>query len=188
MKILRATSRGELDKWYDEKALKSLDEEQGRRRLCGAEVEALIGFATADNLLDKCMPVLGDLIGESGQKRRASMISPMTRNMLYGLVRKVQANQLITIANNVNNVNITLSAVPTGGYCNIAWEHMQTICDQALATCQMGCDKSRDESKRCPVRKALDTVPGLREVRKSRGNTQDCPYADMSLEWEVPEA
>ena len=86
MKILRATSRGELDKWYDEKALKSLDEEQGRRRLCGAEVEALIGFATADNLLDKCMPVLGDLIGESGQKRRASMISPMTRNMLYGLV------------------------------------------------------------------------------------------------------
>ena len=188
MKILRATSRGELDKWYDEKALKNLDEEQGRRRLCGAEGEALIGFATADNLLDKCMPVLGDLIGESGQKRRASMISPMTRNMLYGLVRKVQANQLITIANNVNNVNITLSAVPTGGYCNIAWEHMQTICDQALATCQMGCDKSRDESKRCPVRKALDTVPGLREVRKSRGNTQDCPYADMSLEWEVPEA
>lgn len=184
MKILRATSRGELDKWYDEKALKNLDDEQGRRRLCGAEVEALIGFATASNLINRTTPVLEDLAKESEAIRRVKLAKAMLHNAVPILCRKVQSSQLITIANNINDVSITLSAYPTGGYCNIEWSNMMAICDQAMATCQMGCDKSRDESKGCPVRKALETVPGLRDVKNSRGNTKDCPFAGIELDWE----
>lgn len=184
MKILRATSKGELDKCYDTKELKRLDEEQGRRRLNGAESEALIGFATASNLVNRTVPVLDTLAHELDITKRMKWLQSMLHNTVPILARKVRSSQLITIANNINDVSIILSANPTPGYCNISWADLQTICDHAMATCQMGCDKSRDESKRCPVRKALSHVPGIRDVEKSRGNTQDCPFAGIALEWD----
>lgn len=183
MKILRATSKGEMDKWYDEAALKRLDEEQGRRRLNGAESEALIGFATASNLCTKTLPVLEKVAEETGITKRMKQIATMLHNTVPILARKVDSSQLISMANNINDVSIVLSANPTPGYCNISWADLQTICNHAMSTCEMGCALSRDESKRCPVRKALSHVPGIRDVRKSRGNTKECPFAGIALEW-----
>lgn len=182
MKVLRG-GIGKRDRIFSEERLKAVDAEQKRRRISGAEVEAYIGFATANSLLERNVPTLERLAKETGNAIRLRQASALMGNATKALGNGVSAEQLITIANNCMNVMITISASPVEACCNIAWKALQTICDAAIAACWV-CECSRDESKSCVLRKALETVPGVREATKAAGNTVGCPFACAEMEWE----
>lgn len=185
MKMLRAQQKGELDKIYDEKLLRSIDQTQERRRLSGAEVEAFIGFATAHNLIERSAPVLSKLAEATGNAVRIRQALALSGNAVKMLARGVSAAQLITIANNVNDTTITISSSPVDAFCNVDWRAMQVICDVVLGNYCKWCDCGRDKSKACDLRKALEQVPGVRTAVKAVGNSEDCPFAGREMEWAI---
>jgi hypothetical protein len=183
MKIIRArTPRGDWD-LFDADKLKEVDEREGRRRLSGGEIEALIGVTTGINIIRRSIICLEELAKETGQQRRAKLVETMVLNLLTGIARKVAQDQLITIGNNVYDVVVTLSSSGVDGCVNIRWKDMQVLADNVLLSCSMSCGKSRDESKSCPIRRALENVPGLKAAAKSQGNTKDCPFSGLEMEW-----
>lgn len=183
MKILRAQQKGELDKMYDDRLLRKIDQAQERRRLSGAEVEAFIGFATAHNLIERSAPVLAKLAEGTGNAVRIRQAMSLLGNAVKAMARGVSAAQLITIANNVNDTAITVSASPVDACCNVDWRAMQVICDVVLDNYCKWCDCGRDKSKVCDLRKALEQVPGVRAASKAVGNSEDCPFAGKEMEW-----
>ena len=88
------------------------------------------------------------------------------------------------MANNIENMTVTLSATPNGAGClNVSYAAMNAICGQALSACDL-CMKSREESKRCEVRKAYEAIPVLKLAARQHATGQEaCPYQGL----EVPE-
>lgn len=170
--------------YYDREVLQIANEQDGRMRLTGPEREAYIGFATAMNLLDRTVPVLEKVGKETASLKRMRHARTLMRNTLIKLNGKINLDQLITMSNNVKDVTVTLSVSKEPGYCNVRWDHMQAICNYALEACSIGCAKNREQSKSCPVRKALDCIPGMREIVKERGKVDECPFAGIELDWE----
>ena len=63
------------------------------------------------------------------------------------------------------------------------YKAIDAICGQALSACFF-CDKSREESKRCEVRKAYEAIPVLKlAARQNTSGQEVCPYQGL----EVPE-
>lgn len=187
MKCLRATRRGEADKYYDEALLAKLDEEQGRRRLNNAEVEMLIASKVALHLLIQAYEdVLGSFATESGADRRIKTAISLLNNGLQLMSDHVSGAQLITIANNANDATITLSAAPTGsqGWVNIPWSALSHIVNRALETCEMTCDCDYRQSSQCALRKALEQVPSMLPLAReaSKKDKRSCPYRRLVCE------
>ena len=181
MKVLKGGT-GEKDQFFSKEYLKRADDEQNRRRICGAEVEAYIGLATASSLMERSAPVLERLAKDTGNgvriKQASTLLSNATKKMGYG----VSAAQLISIANNCRDVTITISSTPVDGCCNVDWKAMQAICDAALEGCCKFCGSSRSESKKCGLRKALELVPGVKQAFKGDG-ADECPFAGKEVEF-----
>lgn len=186
MMKLRATRNNQMH-YCDREVLQLANEEQHRLRLNGAEREAYIAFATALNLLDRNVPVLEDVSREASVLKRMRFVRTMTRNIILKINEKVNLDQLISLSNNCKDVTVTISIASEPGYYNVRRDHLHAICDQAMESCRISCAMTRDQSKDCPVRRALESIPGVRDVSKAQGNTKDCPFAGMSLDWEVPE-
>lgn len=185
MKILRASVKGQPDKVYDEEKLAKLDEEQGRKRLSSGEVEALISLSTGRQLMVDGYAKLKEHAKYAGATRRLNMAIPMAYNAIQQMTSKVSGAQMITVINNTNNVCISLSADPIDGQCNISYNNMSRIAAAALETCTLSCIYNREESKRCPLRRAYECVPGLKIAAK--GNSKDasrCPYVGLEIEVE----
>lgn len=187
MKCLRATRRGEADKYYDEKLLAQLDEDQGRRRLSNAEVEMLIACKVALNLLIQAREdVLGPLAVYAGADRRLRTAISMLNNACQLMSDKVSGAQLITIANNANDVTVTLSAAPTSsqGWVNIPWTALVHIVNRALETCEMTCDCDNRESGKCMLRKAYEQVPSMLPLAReaAKQDKSSCPYRRLVCE------
>ena len=60
------------------------------------------------------------------------------------------------------------------------------ICNRAMEYCDFCCTCTRDQSKDCALRKALDLVPGVKEQGKeyARKDATRCPYRGMEMEVE----
>ena len=184
MKILRSRTPGELDKCFELATLKRLDNEDGRHRLNGAQVEALLGMTTAVNLFRHCTPIMEQLARETGQLTKLRSLYTQQFNLLKDIVNSTARDQLITIANNAYDVIVTLSSSPIEGCYNMRRSDLHTLADNVLTSCAMSCGKNRDESKTCPVRRALETIPGVKAAGKQQGNSMDCPFAGLEMEWE----
>lgn len=185
MKVLRAAVKGEMDKVYDEKELARLDEEQGRRRLNSGQVEALIALSAGRQLMQDGYESLRDHAKYSGAARRLNMAIPMAYNAIKKMTEKVCGEQIITISNNTRGISITLSADPMDGQINISYRSMAQIVSAALDTCELSCTCSREESKRCQLRRAYDCVPGMKLAAKQHSSDpQRCPYAGLEIEVE----
>lgn len=97
------------------------------------------------------------------------------------------STQLISTANNLENLTVTLSAspiaTPGGGCLNIPYNAINAICGHALHACDL-CAKTREESRACEVRRAFDAVPALKlAARQNNMGAEACPYVGL----EVPE-
>lgn len=184
MKCLRATRRGEPDKYYDEDILAKLDEEQGRKRLNNAEVEMLIACKVSLNLLLQAYEdVLGPFAQYAGADRRLKQAITMLNNACQLMSDKVSGAQLITIANNANDATITLSAAPatSQGWVNISWRALSQIVNRALETCEMTCDCDFVQSRKCTLCKAYEQVPSMLPLARvaAKQDGRSCPYRRM---------
>ena len=187
MITLRAkASDAPYDKHYDERKLRQLDVEQNRRRLNADEKDGLYYVAVASMLASNGLAMVDKHATHSGQHRRLTTATSMLHNAMREMSNHVQSEQLITIANNVNNTDVILSSRPVDGCLNIPYRHMQAIVNQALQTCELLCAADREESKTCPMRKALECVPGMKGAARERArlDSTKCPYAGLMMEVE----
>lgn len=183
MRILRASVKGEMDKMYDEKKLKEINEEQGRIRINSHQVEALIAMSVGRQLIEDAYAELGDLAEYAGAAQRVKQVIPMSRNAVQLMTSKVDAEQMITILNNTRQVQIVLSADPVDGKINISYRNMAIVVSAALDTCQLSCTCNREESKRCVLRRAYDNVPGMKLAAKNNSKDPErCPYVGLEIE------
>lgn len=184
MKTLRASAGyAPYDKHYDERKLRQLDAEQNRRRLNADEKDGLYYVAVASMLASNGLAMVDKHATHSGQHRRLTTATSMLHNAMREMSNHVQSEQLITIANNVNHTDVILSSRPVDGCLNIPYRHMQAITNQELQTCELLCTADREESKTCPMRKALECVPGMKGAARERAqlDSTKCPYAGLMM-------
>lgn len=150
-----------------------------RQRITGPELDALIRFHAGFVLMAEAV--------ESGDLAR--IIKRAEARMLpqaIGLIQKartqmdgaISANQLRSLDANIShNARITVStdgAPPM--YTAIRQEHLLALCRAVTADhCGLMCTKDREKAKRCPVREALDAVPGLAGWKDK--TDPKCPWA-----------
>lgn len=185
MKTLRAGGHyAPLDKHYDRDKLRRIDEEQGRIRLNAEEVEGMIYLAVASMMAGSASVMLERFARTTGTLRFLRMLATMMHSAVKRLSDRVQCEQLITIANNCNGAEVSLTAHPKTGSMNIQYQHMQALVNQALVTCELTCTKTREESKTCPVRRALENVPGMKGAARERARLDctSCPYMGLEME------
>ena len=82
-----------------------------------------------------------------------------------------------SVHNNLAEVRLTISAMPVPMCTNIRAEDLSEITKAATANCAATCMKTREESKRCPLRHALETIPGMKEAARNQAfGLSGCPY------------
>lgn len=189
MKTLRSTSIDKVhqDKYYDVEKLRKIDQEQGRRRLNWKEMDGLIAISVACQLMDDAAEALKDISKSVSAYNGIRSAVGMARRALRAIRDKTAGEQLISIANQINDCDITLSArqaTEPKQMINVNRTDMQTIINQCCRGCDYTCTANREESKRCPLRYALDNVPSVKKMARSKWDDQEsCPY--RMFEYEV---
>ena len=105
------------------------------------------------------------------------------RKSLSDMMCKISAAQNLSLQNNTKLVDITVTSQRMPAMINVSIDDMLSICDQALAMCELSCECSREQSKACPLRRALDTIP----CEMGSGAWEDagkCPYRGQRVAWE----
>lgn len=187
MKTLRAANPGLRDKYFSKAQLAQLDKDQGRERLNAPQQRSLLCVLAGRWLIEEGFHGLEDFLRKIGAWRRIRIALPLVKNALQLCADNMCSAQLISTANNLENLNVTLSAspitTPGGGCLNIPYNAINAICGQALSACFF-CDKTREASKTCEVRRAFDTIPALKlAARQSNMGAEACPCQGV----EVPE-
>lgn len=183
MKCLRANNPGERDRYYDRAKLAQLDREQGRVRMNAAEHQSMLYLITGRWLIEEAMQGLKPFCKAAGSYRRIASALPMIANAIKKNTDHICSDQLISMANNVENMTVTLTAQPNGSGClNVNYDVLNAICGQALSACDM-CVKTRAESKACPVRRAYDMIPAMKlAARQNSMDAEQCPYVGLEVE------
>ena len=100
------------------------------------------------------------------------------------MLNHVSVAQLKTIYANTSDITVSLSSGRMDSYANISYDHMHALASKALEACELLCTCTREESKSCPMRKAMDHVPGTCH-RKLTSDPTQCPYAGAAFDVEV---
>ena len=172
---------------YTAEQVARINQEQHRRRLSGAEMEAMTAAITAGNILIQTAPVLHDQAAHIGKHSQLKRLVTQLRRLLTKLNMAVEVRQMGAICGQLENMKICVSAEPVARYVNIRHDTLMHICNRALEFCDMCCTCTREESKQCELRRALELVPGVKEAGKeiARKDATRCPYRGMEMEADV---
>lgn len=147
-----------------------------RQRLTGSELDALIRINAASCLLDTAIPDLEGLIARTGTR----MLKPVSAHVVklcQQLAMGVPLTQIKSAEANTANSFVICSADQVPQYTNIRHEYLKEIVRQASKQCDLECTKSREQSKQCPLRKAFESIPGMKEAARINANdAEHCPY------------
>ena len=117
MKCLRANNPGERDRYYDKAALARLDQEQGRVRINAAEHQSMLYLITGRWLIEEAMQTLRPFCRCAGALGRLAPALKMIENGIQKCTDHICSEQLIAMANNVEGMNVSLSAANNGAGC-----------------------------------------------------------------------
>ena len=164
-----------------------INTEQNRRRVNGAEMEAMMALITAGNILILSAPVLLDIADHIGKRSQLKRLVTQYRKLMTKLNMAVEVRQMGAICGQLENARICVSAEPVARYVNIRHDTLMHICNRAMEMCDMCCTCTREESKQCELRRALELVPGVKEQGKesARKDATRCPYRGMEMEGDV---
>ena len=177
------SARAKAD-YLDKASCDAIDKDQGRIRLQNSAVEAVVVLLSCYVIGNKAAEVLEPFVKKTGRGRMLKAHFGGISKQIDQLIEGVSLSQLKTIRANTHHVSMTISAHPFETYANISHTHLLALTSQALEACGMFCDKNRTESRRCPVRKALEQIPGVLKD-KLDCDPDKCPYAGTSFEIEV---
>lgn len=171
---------------YTEEEIRAINEAQGRHRISGEEAEGMMALIAATNILTPCVDTLADHARRSACLKWLRMGKTLIRKAVVMMNGKLDVRQMNAIASQMIDATISVSANPLPPMINIALEDMLHICNRALETCEMVCSCTREESKHCRLRAALDCVPGAKEQAKerARADASKCPYKGIEMEVE----
>ncbi len=148
------------------------------RRLNGAEIEGLQAMIVTWKMCEAYLPNLEALAEATGAGRaNLRRTVRMIRNLARRMTLDAKMTQLKAMADNMAgcSVMITNTQVNRPGQILMDLDDAETLARAALEEkCAYQCSKSAKESRRCPVREALDKLPGMRDRRKSWAG--ECPY------------
>lgn len=169
---------------YTPEEIDRINEIGGRQRISGEEQEAMIGLLAASKLMNLCGPILLDHAAYAGKKSQLKRLNTQFRRLMLALSQKIETRQMGAIANQMTDVNITVSASYVPAMVNIKLDDLIHICNRAMEFCDMCCTCTREESKQCELRRALELVPGVKEAGKeyARKDATRCPYRGMEME------
>lgn len=154
-----------------------LNRTQGRTRLSGGKLDKLVMAQVGMRLLEDGAEGLEDYAKMRKQWGKLRPGLTLASNALADMTDHIDARQFITVYNNYNAVNITISALPVPQFTNIRQEDLSELVTAASLNCAATCTKSQEESKRCKLRKAFSTIPGLKQVAKENAfGLGGCPY------------
>lgn len=186
MKYLTVPSRGQRGEYLSKADLARVDKYEDRVRLNAEQHQAMLYLAVGRYLVEEGAQRLEEYTRKVGAWRRLRAVVPMLHNAVQLCANKMSCSQLLAMADNLEHMTVTLSATPIGaegGCLNVRYKTIDAICGQALSACFF-CDKSREESKRCEVRKAYEAIPVLKLAARQNASGQEaCPYQGL----EVPE-
>lgn len=169
---------------YTPEQVAAINQEQGRRRISGAEMEAMVAMISAGNMMIQAAPVLFDHAAHIGKQPQLKRLVTQFRRLMTKLNMAVEVRQMGAICGQFENAKISVSAEPVPRYVNIRQEDLLHICNRAMEQCDFCCTCTREQSKDCKLRKALELVPGVKEQGKeyARKDATRCPYRGMEME------
>ena len=169
---------------YTAEEVERINKEFNRRRCNGNEMEQMIGLVSAGNLFRQCAKELESHAEHSGDVALLRRVCSMVKTLAVRLANHVEARQLGAIMAQTHGARITVAATPHPAMVNIDLEALLHICNRAMEQCDFCCVCTREQSKDCQLRKALELVPGVKEQGKeyARKDSTRCPYRGMEME------
>lgn len=169
---------------YTAEEVERINREGNRVRISGEEQEGMIGLLAASKLINLCGPIVLEHAKFVGKHSNLKRLNTQFRKLLIALSNRIDTRQMGAIANQMTDVNITVSASYVPAMVNIKLDDLIHICNRAMEYCDFCCTCTRDQSKDCALRKALDLVPGVKEQGKeyARKDATRCPYRGMEME------
>lgn len=171
---------------YTPDQVDAINRQQNRRRVTGPEMEAMTALIAAGNILIQTAPVLFDHAKHVGKLPQLKRLVTTYRRLMTKLNMAVEVRQMGAICGQFENARICVSAEPVARYVNIRQEDLLHICNRAMEQCDFLCTCTREESKQCELRRALELVPGVKDQGKqyARMDATRCPYRGMEMEEE----
>lgn len=169
---------------YTQEQVDAINQEQHRRRVNGAEMEAMMAMVAAGNLMIHASQALYDHADHIGKRPQLKRLVTQFRRLTTRLNMAVEVRQMGAICGQFERAKISISAEPSPRYVNIRQEDLLHICNRAMEFCDLCCTCTREESKNCKLRQALDLVPGAKQAAKdvARTDSTRCPYRGMEME------
>ncbi len=169
---------------YTQAEVDKINDEGNRRRVTGAEMEALMGMIAAGNMITQCAKTLSGHAAHAGAEVTMKRLVTQLRNLIVRLNMNVETRQMGAIASQMADADITISANPRPAMINICQDDLLRICNRAMEQCDFCCTCTREQSRDCDLRKAFDKVPGAKQAAKdnARSDTGKCPYRGMEME------
>lgn len=164
-----------------------LDADEGRVKLYNDQFEAMVVARGCLVMLRGTLEQLMPFAKATGTGKMLAAGVGLVRRCIEQMMCKVSSAQCQTMDANTRGVTVTVSSVKVPGMVNIAQSDLTMITDRALEACEMYCTANCQESKECPLRKALEQVPMLGGAKRT-ASVEDCPYKGVRLEVEEDEA
>lgn len=154
--------------------MRRIDEAQDRRRLCREEFEALVAMHAGVQLIEGYVGKLKRHAKHCGVDWRFAGLIKQLDNIMQTMLDKTSVAQVLTMSNTFEGSELVVSATPVDGCINICQKDARIICRAAQWYCTHECLKTSHESHECPLKLAMDTVPGL--PVDDDLVVDDCPY------------
>lgn len=158
-----------------------MDRDEGREHIPNSGMEAMVVLIACAQVAARAAETIAPFVRRTGAGRMLKAQAAGMKKSIGELMQKISSAQNRTIQNNSNLVNITVTAARVPAMINIDGDDMEHICNRALEMCAFSCDCTREESKGCRLRHALEQIP-LAAAAPLRSDPNQCPYAGARLE------
>lgn len=182
MPIIRSAKTG---KAYPDtrQGREQMDRDDGRLRIPNSGLEAVIVLYAAEKIADRASQTVAPFVRKTGAGKMLRAHIGGIRKSLRDMMDRISTAQNLSIEHNARLSDITVTSHRMPAMINVSIDDMLSICDQALRMCELSCECSREQSKACPLRRALDTIP----CEMGSGAWDDagkCPYRGLRVVWE----
>lgn len=164
---------------------REMDKELRRQRLSNAALESMIAVLSARVIMRTHLARLKPLLDKTGTGKMLPAYMGGLSKELDRVLDTVSIEQMRTIIANTRDTSIIVSSNWVEPYVNVRGSVLHGLASQAMEVCSMMCAKTAHESKDCPVRRALEQIPGVTLPKVCADGL--CPYAGLSLEVEDDE-
>lgn len=163
------------------KGREQMDRDEGRIRMPNSGIEAMVALQACAFVARKSAETIEPFIKKTGAGKMLKAQIAGMRKSIGDILCKVSASQNRTLQANTQLVNISVTSGKVPAMINIDVEDLTHICNRALEMCAFSCACTREQSKECRLRQALEQVASS-SVEAVREDPTKCPYAGRSLE------